>query len=94
MPLRALLAIVLSLLFLVGRWNLQRLGVDPDTIDYDQILQRSVAAVLTEPRLWLVVASVLLMVLMETGTSGEAHAHSGRRKAPVSVSFWYLAITW
>ena len=43
MPLRALLAIVLSILFLVGRWNLQRLGVNPDTIDYDVIVQRSVA---------------------------------------------------
>jgi O-antigen ligase len=90
MPLRALLAIVLSILFLVGRWNLQRLGVNPDTIDYDLIIQRSVAEVLTEPRLWLVMASVLLMVLMETGTSGEAHAHSGRREARTSVCIFLV----
>ena len=90
MPLRALLAIVLSILFLVGRWNLQRLGVNPDTIDYDLIVQRSAAEVLTEPRLWLVMASVLLMVLMETGTSGEAHAHSGRREARTSVCIFLV----
>ena len=90
MPLRALLAIVLSMLFLVGRWNLQRLGVNPDTIDYDLIVQRSVATVLTEPRLWLVIASVLLMVLMETGTSGDAHAHSGRLEARTSVCIFLV----
>ena len=90
MPLRALLAIVLSILFLVGRWNLQRLGVNPDTIDYDLIVQRSAAEVLTEPRLWLVMAGVLLMVLMETGTSGEAHAHSGRPEARTSVCIFLV----
>jgi O-antigen ligase len=90
MPLRTLLAIVLSILFLVGRWNLQRLGVNPDTIDYDLIVQRSAADVLTEPRLWLVMASVLLMVLMETGTSGEAHAHSVRREARTSVCIFLV----
>src|SRR4029453_869042 len=90
MPLRTLLAIVLSILFLVGRWNLQRLGVNPDTIDYDLIVQRSAADVLTEPRLWLGMASVLLMVFMETGTSGEAHAHSFRREARTSVCIFLV----
>jgi O-antigen ligase len=85
MPLRALLAILLSTLFLVGRWNLQRLGVDPDTIDFDLIVERSVAMVLTEPRLWLVLASVLLMVLMDTGASGDARTYSGRLEARTSV---------
>jgi O-antigen ligase len=85
MPLRALLAIFLSTLFLVGRWNLQRLGVDPDTIDFDLIVERSVAMVLTEPRLWLVLASVLLMVMMDTGASGDARTHSGRLEARTSV---------
>jgi O-antigen ligase len=90
MPLRTLLAIVLSILFLVGRWNLQRLGVNPDTIDYDLVIERRTAEVLTEPRLWLVMASVLLMVLMEMGTSGEAHAHSGRREARTSVCIFLV----
>jgi O-antigen ligase len=90
MPLRALLAIVLSILFLVGRWNLQRLGVNPDTIDYDLVVERRTAEVLTEPRLWLVMASVLLMVLMEMGTSGEAHAHSGCREARTSVCIFLV----
>ena len=85
MPLRALLAILLSLLFLVGRWNLQRIGVDPDTIDFELIVQRSVVMVLTEPRLWLVLASVILMVLMDTGVSGGARTHSGRLEARTSV---------
>lgn len=98
MPLRALLAIVLSLLFLVGRWNLQRLAVDPDTIDFDLIVERSVVSVLTEPRLWLVIGCVLLMVLMETGDSGGARAHSGRLKARTSVCIflflsYYLVAT-
>ena len=90
MPLRALLAIVLSILFLVGRWNLQRLGVDPDTIDFDVIIQRSVVTVLTEPRLWLVMASLLLMVLMETGAYGDSRAHSGRREARTSVCIFLV----
>src|SRR6267143_1815900 len=55
MVLRALLAIVLSLLFLVGRWNLQRLAVNPDAVDFDLIVERSVTTVLIEPRLWLVI---------------------------------------
>ena len=90
MPLRALLAIVLSVLFLVGRWNLQRLGVDPDTIDFDLIVERSVATVLTEPRLWLVIASVLLMVLMELGKSDDPHAHSGRLESRTSVGLFFV----
>ena len=49
MPLRTLLAILLRHLFLLGRWNLQRLGVNPDTIDFDLIAERSVATVLIEP---------------------------------------------
>ena len=81
MVLRALLAIVLTVLFLVGRWNLQRLAVNPDAIDFDLIVERSVGTVLIEPRLWLVIAGVLLMVLMEMGASGDARAHSGRREA-------------
>jgi len=85
MPLRALLAILLSILFLVGRWNLQRIGVDPDTIDFDLIVERSVVMVLTEPRLWLVLVSVFLMVLMDTGVSGGARTHSGRLEARTSV---------
>jgi len=32
MVLRALLAIVLAVLFLVGRWNLQRLAVNPHAL--------------------------------------------------------------
>ena len=43
MVLRALLAIVLTVLFLIGRWNLQRLAVNPDAIDFDLIVERSVA---------------------------------------------------
>ena len=87
MPLRALLAILLSILFLVGRWNLQRLGVDPDTIDFDLIVERNVAMVLTEPRLWLVLVGVVLMVLMNTGGS---NTPSGRLEARTSV---YIFIT-
>src|SRR4030095_2513144 len=90
MPLRTLLAIVLSILFLVGRWNLQRLGVNPDTIDYDLIVQRSAADVLTEPRLGRVMTSVLLMVLMETGPPAEAHPLSGRREARTSVCIFLV----
>ena len=90
MPLRTLLAIVLTVLFLVGRWNLQRLAVNPDTIDFDLIVERSVATVLIEPRLWLVIAGVLLMVLMEMGASGDARAHSGRREARTSVRIFFV----
>jgi hypothetical protein len=78
MPLRALLAIVLTVLFLVGRWNLQRLAVNPEAIDYDLIVERSVSTVLIEPRLWLVIACVPLIVLMEVAASGDARAYSGR----------------
>jgi len=90
MPLRALLAIVLTVLFLVGRWNLQRLAVNPDAIDFDLIVERSVATVLIEPRLWLVIAGVLLMVLMEMGASGDARAHSGRAEARTSVGIFFI----
>jgi O-antigen ligase len=90
MPLRALLAILLSILFLVGRWNLQRIGVDPDTIDFDLIVERSLVMVLTEPRLWLVLASVFLMVLMDTGVSGGARTHSRRLEARTSVYIFLL----
>jgi O-antigen ligase len=90
MVLRALLAIVLTLLFLVGRWNLQRLAVNPDAIDFDLIVERSVATVLIEPRLWLVIAAVLLMVLMEMGASGDARAHSGRLEARTSVRIFFV----
>ena len=90
MPLRALLAIVLAVLFLVGRWNLQRLAVDPDTIDFDLIVERSVATVLMEPRLWLVFAGVLLMVLMEMGASGDARTHSGRPEARTGVRIFFI----
>lgn len=98
MPLRAPLAILLTVLFLVGRWNLQRLGVDPDTIDFDLIVERSAAIVLTEPRLWLVLASVLLMVLMDTGASGDARTRPGAPEARTSVHIflvlsYYLAAT-
>src|SRR6266404_2727598 len=101
MVLRALLAIVLTVLFLVGRWNLQRLAVNPDAVAFDLIVERSVATVLIEPRLWLVIAGVLLLVLMEMGASGDARAHSGRLEARTSVriffvfSFYLVAtITW
>src|SRR6266446_4696894 len=87
---RALLAIVLSVLFLVGRWNLQRLEVNPDAVDFDAIVQRSVATVLIEPRLWLVIAGVLLLVLMEMGASGDVHAHSGRPEARTSVRIFFV----
>src|SRR5215204_1116369 len=88
MVLRALLAIVLTVLFLVGRWNLQRLGVNPDAVDFDAIVQRSVATVLIEPRLWLVTASVLLLVLMEMGTSDDVD-HSGTPEARTSVRIFF-----
>jgi hypothetical protein len=87
---RALLAIVLSVLFLVGRWNLQRLEVNPDAVDFDAIVQRNVATVLIEPRLWLVIAGVLLLVLMEMGASGDVHAHSGRPEARTSVRIFFV----
>ena len=98
MPLRTLLAITLTVLFLVGRWNLQRLAVDPDTIDFDLIVERSVATVLIEPRLWLVLAGVPLIILMEMDASGDARAHSGRLEARTSVRIFlvlgfYLATT-
>ena len=90
MVLRALLAIVLTVLFLVGRWNLERLAVNPDAVDFDALLQRSVATVLTEPRLWLVIAGVLLLVLMEMGASGEVYAHSSRPEARTSVGIFFV----
>jgi O-antigen ligase len=90
MILRALLAIVLTVLFLVGRWNLQRLGVNPDAVDFDQIVERSVATVLVEPRLWLVIVGVILMVLMEMGASGDARAYSGRLESRTSVRIFFV----
>ncbi len=90
MPLRTLLAIILTVLFLVGRWNLERLGVDPDTIDFESILERSVATVLIEPRLWLVLAGVPLIILMEMDASGDARAHSGRAEARTSVGIFFV----
>jgi O-antigen ligase len=90
MPLRTLLAIILTVLFLVGRWNLQRLGVDPDTIDFESILERSVATVLIEPRLWLVLVGVPLIILMEMDASGDARAHSGRAEARTSVGIFFV----
>jgi len=90
MPLRTLLAIVLTVLFLVGRWNLQRLAVNPDAVNPDLIVERSVATVLIEPRLWLVIAGVLLVVLMEMGASGDARAHSGRLEARTSVRIFFV----
>jgi len=90
MPLRTLLAIILTVLFLVGRWNLQRLAVNPDTIDFDLIVERSVATVLIEPRLWLVLAGVPLIILMEMDASGDARAHSGRLEARTSVRIFFV----
>ena len=90
MPLRTLLAILLTVLFLVGRWNLQRLGVNPDTIDFDFIVERSVATVLIEPRLWLVLAGVPLIVLMEIDASGDARAHPNRLEARTSVRIFFV----
>jgi O-antigen ligase len=90
MPLRTLLAIVLTVLFLVGRWNLQRLAVDPDTIDFDLIVERSVATVLIEPRLWLVLAGVPLIILMEMDASGDARARSGHLEARTSVRILFV----
>jgi O-antigen ligase len=90
MVLRALLAIVLTLLFLVGRWNLQRLAVNPDAVDFDLIVERSVATVLIEPRLWLVIGCVLLLVLMEMAASGDARIHSGRLKSRTSVRIFFV----
>lgn len=90
MLLRTLLAIILSVLFLVGRWNLQRLAVNPDAIDPDLIVERSVATVLIEPRLWLVSASVLLMLLMEMGASADARTYSGRLEARTSVRIFFV----
>ena len=90
MSLRTLLAILLTVLFLVGRWNLQRLAVNPDTIDFDLIVERSVATVLIEPRLWLVLAGVPLIVLMEMDASGDARAHSNRLEARTSVRIFLV----
>jgi O-antigen ligase len=90
MPVRALLAIVLTVLFLVGRWSLERLAVNPDAIDPDLIVERSVAVVLTEPRLWLVIAAVLLVVLMEMDALGDARSHSGRLEARTSVRIFFV----
>jgi O-antigen ligase len=88
MSLGTLLAILLTVLFLVGRWNLQRLAVNPDTIDFDLIVERSVATVLIEPRLWLVLAGVPLIVLMEMGASGDARSH--RLEARTSVRIFLV----
>lgn len=98
MPLRSILAILLTTLFLVGRWNLQRLGVSPDTIDYDSIVDRSVATVLIEPRLWLILSGVPLVLLMEMNASGEVRAYGNRQEARTSVRVFcvlglYLAAT-
>lgn len=90
MVLRALLAIVLTVLFLVGRWNLQRLAVNPDAINFDLIVERSAATVLIEPRLWLVIAGVILLVLMEMGTSGDARGYSSRLEARTSVRIFFF----
>jgi len=90
MVLRALLAIVLSVLFLVGRWNLQRLAVNPDAVDFDLIVERSVTTVLIEPRLWLVIACVILLVLMEMGDSRDARVYSGRLEARTSVRIFFV----
>jgi O-antigen ligase len=87
---RALLAIVLSVLFLVGRWNLQRLSVNPDAVDFDLIVERSVATVLIEPRLWLVIVGVILLALMEMGASGDARVHSSRLAARTSVRIFFV----
>jgi hypothetical protein len=92
MPLRTILAILLTVLFLVGRWNLQRLGVNPDTIDFDLIVERSVGTVLIEPRLWLVLAGVPLIVLMEMDASGEARAHPNRLEARTSVRIFFVLV--
>jgi O-antigen ligase len=81
---------LLSVLFLVGRWNLQRVGVDPDTIDFEVIVERSVAMVLTEPRLWLVFFGVLLIVLMDMGGSTDARSHPGRPEARTSVHIFLV----
>ena len=48
------------------------------------------ATVLMEPRLWLVFAGVLLMVLMEMGASGDARTHSGRLEARTSVRIFFI----
>jgi O-antigen ligase len=90
MPLRSILAILLTTLFLIGRWNLQRLGVNPDTIDYDSIVDRSVATVLIEPRLWLILSGVPLVVLMEMNASGEVRAYANRQEARISVRIFYV----
>jgi len=90
MVLRALLAIVLTALFLVGRWNLQRLEVNPDAVNSDLVVERSVTTVLIEPRLWLTTICVLLLVVMEIGASGDARTHSDRREARTSVSIFLV----
>ena len=89
MSLRTLLAILLTVLFLVGRWNLERLGVNPDTIDFDLIADRSAATVLIEPRLWLVLAGVPL-VLMGMDASDIARAHSNHLEARTSVRIFLV----
>lgn len=88
---RTLLAIVLTVLFLVGRWNLQRLAVNPDAVDYDLIVERSVSTVLTEPRLWLVISSVIVLALMEMGASGDERPYAGRL-LEARTSFWILFV--
>jgi O-antigen ligase len=88
MFLRTLLAIVLTVLFLVGRWNLQRLAVNLDAINFDYF-ERSVTTVLIEPRLWLVVAGVILLGLMEMGTSSGANVCT-RPQARTSVGIFFV----
>ncbi|MBV8193148.1 MAG: O-antigen ligase family protein [Alphaproteobacteria bacterium] len=90
MVLRALLAILLTALFLVGRWNLQRLAVNPDAVDFDLAAERSVTAVLIEPRLWLVIACVILLVLIEIATSGDAPIYYGRPEARTGVAIFFV----
>lgn len=88
MFLRTLLAIVLTVLFLVGRWNLQRLAVNLDAINFDYF-ERSVTTVLIEPRLWLVIAGVILLGLMEMGASSSANV-CARPEARTSVGLFFV----
>ncbi|WIM13738.1 O-antigen ligase family protein [Enhydrobacter sp.] len=89
MSLRTLLAIVLTVLFLVGRWNLQRLVINLDAINFD-FVERSVATVLIEPRLWLVIAGVILLGLMELDPSSHSQIHSAHLKARTSVRIFFV----
>lgn len=90
MVLRALLAMVLSLLFLVGRWNLQRLTVNADAVDPDLIVERNVATVLIEPRLWLTIGCVLVVTLMEMAHHGDGRVTSDRPEARTSVRIFFI----